>query len=230
MKRLLLLYLSFLFVSLIYGQKFPENKYKSGHSLRDYIEESNERSRVFSQSFYYTRMGFLNPTFGEKIKEGALKARYGLALNNRVALNPVFMDANFYYQNYHSSNFKSLYGKGAEFSASLILMPLNYKTSSVVIPYIGAGYQFADIVGKDSTGTFRANVSSPIWKTGLALHLHEDFYLDFQYKQSMFGNQERKFNQYSMGIGVRGPALRLFWGGVGTVALGLGALALAGML
>lgn len=221
----------FLFIALssctlcMYAQKFPANKYSTGNSLGDYVERAKERSRVYTLHIGYARMSFLNPTFGKNRKEGIISPDIGFYLNNRVAINPFALDLNLFYQGFSvKEDINNAFCLGAEISASTIILPLNYHISSVFAPYIGAGYQFAGLYATNNADKKESavNVSSPIWKVGATVNLHQNFSLDFQYKQSMFGNKDRQNNQWLVGMGFRGKALYI----PGTVALILAGIVL----
>ena len=192
--------------------KFPAGKYSDNTSLSDYVEACKERTRVVGMGLYYSQMGLLNPVFGEGIKTQSLRQTWGAAANFRFRIAPLFIDAEGQLHNYRSEilaqNFIHL---GSEISLSSVVLPIHYKSLAVLQPYLGAGYHYGVLVSSGGSNGSQAQIESPFFKTGLMLNIHENFYVDASYRQSMFGDPTREWNGFNAGIGLRGKALGQFW-------------------
>lgn len=212
------------FVLIIYNQIhaqsiFPQNKYKGKlyYSIKDYRKQLKNKSRVYGMSISYSDLKFFNTpkdTVGDRINNINIKNKWSVGINNRILISPLIIDLNGYYGKYKSSIIDTVKYKtiGAEVSISLILFPIHFKLCPYIQPYTGVGYM-KGMVQSNEKAMKDYVFQSPIWKTGAMINLHQNFYFDFQYKQSMLYNK-RNFNQWQAGVGLRGKPVLSFWSAV----------------
>jgi hypothetical protein len=204
----------------LYSQKdnLPENKYKDGTQLRSFLTQPGRSMKGLSLSIGYQGGQFLNPQYGLLSKEKFLKQRYGILVDFRKVLYPVIIDLGFFvtnFQNETSASGNPLVHRGIDIAVSTALLPLAFRISRLLVPYIGLGYQFSDVYETNSSGFSNTafpktseiassmHVWQPVWKTGLMINVVPRFIVNFEYRQSLMLNDEKALNQYNVSIGYR---------------------------
>jgi len=168
-------------------------------------------------SYGYHQTNFLNYVFNQHLKNGDIQKEWGNVLNLRITASyPLMIDLAYF-----SSQFtvKDVYGwqntdttrvrhRGGELALSLPLL----SATRYFIPYIGAGYQFAQLyVGPPVVQTegvdysdivvMSKNTFSPIYKLGVMLNFNIMSY-SVEYKHS-FINNKLQFYQLSVNLGLK---------------------------
>lgn len=154
----------------------------------------------FHYSYQYTDFSFDN--IGSKYLEN-MQQTYGNSFNLRYQFYPILIDASAfasYFNLFYANDYEYIVHSGAGFSVSYIL-PVN-KKSDKIFPYIGVGYQYSTLWG-DEYG----DLKSPFWKAGAIVNFNQYIYLNLEYRASAKYKMSYPFNQFSVGIGMRGKPL-----------------------
>ncbi len=194
----------------LYSQKdkFPVRRYNEGYSFGEIRESQQEAVRVYSQSLGLTYTSLVLPDKSQN--EIGLNASF----NNRFIVAPVMADIDF-------SRFIS---SGALRDAISLEGTLNFalpvrRRSGFFMPYLGAGYSYIGITDY--------NMSNPLAKAGFMLNFRQNFFMDFQYKQTIPLQHAASISQIGFSIGTRGKPLAVTWEAIGCVALLVGAIVLS---
>jgi hypothetical protein len=196
----------------------PENKYKEGDLLSDFLNNPKSETKGTTFQIGYTGGQFLNAQFGLLTKENLIAPKYGLFVGLKKIYYPIIIDLDAFvskYDNYTSANSYTVVHQGFNFSISTAILPIHLKISSIIMPYIGVGYQLSDLLETSNVSFFKitfpksdaitslVKTNQPIWKIGILFNLAPVLF-SFEYKQSlMINGNEKALNQYSIGLGYR---------------------------
>lgn len=152
----------------------------------------------FHYSYQHTSFAYSDFNFSH------LKQSYGNSFNLRYLYHPIILDYSTfssYFSAYISTDIQFIKHRGFELSVAYVL-PI-FKNSNKISPYIGAGYQFSTIYAEDNYKSISA-----LWKAGTMLHFSENFFINLEMKSSFKYKMAHPFNQYSVGIGIRGEPFK----------------------
>ncbi len=193
MKRITLLFVGLLITIVSYGQ------YSNSPTPSKLFFKKNLKYLIHP-SFIYS---FQNTNFYSSNINGYdfINKRYSDEYLLRWTVYPVILDAGINVSRYKIGE-ENLNLTGYNFSGSLCL-PYSIKLSKNIAPYVGIGYQ----------DYFKYNGASTYWKTGIMISMFKGDFSDgliiinAEYKQSLNANIPNSFNQFSVGIGLRGEAM-----------------------
>jgi len=193
MKRITLLFIGLLIASISFGQ-YSNSSTPSKLFFKDNLKY------LIHPSFIYS---FQNTNYYSGNIEGYnfIDRRYSDEYLLRWTVYPVILDAGISVSRYKIGEEK-LNLMGYNLSGSLCL-PYNLKLSKYISPYIGIGHQ----------DYFKYNGASTYWQAGIMISMFRGSYSDgliiinTEYKQSFNPNDPNSFNQFSIGIGLRGEAM-----------------------
>ncbi len=191
------------------------------------FQEAKDYTKALEFSGGWFRSEFLNENFSQNLENGNIKHDLGGIFRTRLVAYPFLYDFEWFFSKYDLDNeqptlssYTSLYHhvrhRGINVAMSLVLIP----TSKYITPYVGAGYQFAElgnvepIFNLDSesdipnnTNPFESNIkmNTPFWKVGLTITPHKSFSVSGEFRNSLGLEDGRAFNQYSITANWRIP-------------------------
>lgn len=193
------------------AQEIPVKKYDTNVTYQSYIDKIVPTQRKNSFFVGYSSKSFLNAHYGELVEEQKIKSSYGVAIGYRKNIQKmILLDLNAHFHQITNEELK-LSNYGGEIAAGLILLPFTLKMTSYVQPYAMIGYQYSAIGIMGSTSAVMVedfkekttDVSAPIWKTGLMVNITPIFFINGEYKQSFSSKNDRNFNNWFFGFGLR---------------------------
>ena len=162
----------------------------------------------------YKRISFFNTTYFQNNEDGTIKNKGGanIAIEYRIWI--FRLDVGGYYTWYSSdydsskaeSNFRIC---GLDAFASFLPMPDLGHISSIIVPFIGVGYQSASLQQTEETKDNKTDVKSsvglggPLWKAGVQINLGANFFINGEYKQSLLLGTDKASSAFVVGLGIR---------------------------
>ena len=212
---LLSLTLLIVFNNPIYSQndKFPENKYKDGHTFNSIFKKPKKLKKA-SISYGSHKTYFLNSSFYQHIKDGIIQRKFGGVFKFQQIIYPFIIDADWFSSKYILNGNYGLFPDNInirQHGLSLFCsatFPALIK-SNIFFPYIGIGYQASaletghEIYGKAASEPLsNFNTSAPMWKIGFDLKLYQLYFLAVEYRQTLMLNNDKSFNQLAILLGI----------------------------
>ncbi|NOQ26531.1 MAG: hypothetical protein GQ564_14325 [Bacteroidales bacterium] len=205
MRKIVLSLAGLLVVSFVYGQIYSRETTPTKSLFGDSFEYLIHPSFIYSMQ----STSFYDSEFFNELNNGKLDRRYSDEYLLRWTIYPVILD--FGLSSSRFTNKDSAFAlSGLNYSGSLCL-PYSIEFSKYITPYIGIGHQTY----------FKYNSASTYWKAGVMINIirgsHNEglFIINAEYKQSLNVSGAHGFNQFSVGIGIRGDALYYTLGGIG---------------
>lgn len=208
------------------NQELKLDKSPQGRSLSDFFSVLRKKT-VGGIGGGYQQASFFNPTFFNNVNNSAIKNKGGYEVSMFFNITPVMLDlayfrsafevnSNAYYYDYPK---KSTGMQGIDVYLSYApLLPDWGKISEIITPYIGLGYQSAQLFVKDdsksdsgNSGSSNSNssnfiatygVSSPMWKGGVRFNLGPVF-IKGEYKQGLSLSKPEAMRLISISAGIK---------------------------
>lgn len=209
MKKYLLI-IQFLVITNMFSQEVPVNKYDTSISYLTFKNKLvNGKTNLFG--FNYNKTNYLNSFYGTEVENGNIKYQFGVSLYYRKRVAKQFIiDAEVFY-NLLKSHELTISNYGGDISFGIVLIPFSLKLTTVLQPYLSIGYQqsLMNIEGSTSDALVKdykektTDTSAPIWKAGMMIHISKSIFFNAQYMQSLSSKNDRDFNSWSAGIGIK---------------------------
>ena len=186
------------------------HKFKLNNNDANRISDFTSEMKKAAIHVNYSQIGFFNPTYFQNIEDEVLENKGGVnvTIERRVWL--FRFDIGGFYNWYTAKDNNGNYQvRGLDAFVSFLPMPDWGKISKVVVPSIGLGYQTASLeqTETDSNDKTEAIASlglgGPLWKAGLQINLGSSFFINGDYKQSLFLNKNKATNTLAIGVGIR---------------------------
>lgn len=210
----------------------PSMKYDKAKTFKDYKTTRKNAIRGYTWTIGYNNSSFLTSQFGNSVKNNNIQFRYGIFWNQEFQMYPFVFNlktsnANFRLQDATYEINHKVKQRNLEIGTNLILDIPFGKLSKILIPYIGAGYNFSSL--KDSlridadyfvdgysgylTPTPLAPVeesgfiiSGPFFKTGTRININNNLFITGEYMQTFYARDSDfdfnyDYSQWSVGLG-----------------------------
>lgn len=183
---------------------------KAAKKRRKTIRVARQKAIIkkYTLELGYHRTEFNNTHFSILNESGQLKHDLGIYYKIEFPVYPFYLYGQYFQSDYKIVDvdnwpFEDDEISHAGYEVGVKLAPLAYsKISKVIIPRIGAGYQFSSVCGNcegetKSVATFR----NPIAKVGVLLILGKNIHLNVEYSKTFISQKEN--TQIEAGLGIR---------------------------
>lgn len=227
LEKMCVAFLLLFFNLTLFGQNFhiPSKRFE-----RDDLNKVRKKYQEnFSGSMFgvgYHVSNFLTPDFNKYSKSGNVKHVFGYNVGIGYTWYNSFMDINWFMSRYKidvnfddffqykdSTDFKIKH-RGFDVSYCLRLIPSKNRWTKNLMPYLGLGYSFSNLVAttdikKNETTTEydvvkgKLSTKGLVWKPGIFIHLGKICRLRLEYKQTFrerFKLNKSQFQEFSATI------------------------------
>ena len=231
---LLVLIITQLFSASIFGQRMslPSMKFDNAKTFKEYKINRIKAIRGYTWTLGYNNSSFLTSQFENSVQNNKINYRYGIFWNQEFQLYPFIFNlktsnANFRLQDdIYGINHK-IKQRNLEIGANLILDIPFSRLSKILIPYVGAGYNFsslhdslridADYFVDGYSGYVTPTplaaveesgfiISGPFFKTGTRINISNNLFVTGEYMQTFYARDsdfgfDYNYSQWSVGLG-----------------------------
>lgn len=212
-------------VSVAQNYQIPSGRFEKG-SLNKVKKEHQEyySGAMFGAGYHVSN--FLTPDFNKYLKTGNVKHMYGYNAGVGYAWYNSFIDINWFMSRYKIDvNFDDFFHykdsvdfrikhRGFDVSYCLRLVPSTKEWTKKLMPYLGLGYSFSNLVAttdiqkNDSTTEYdvvkeKYSTKGLIWKPGILIYMGKVVRLRLEYKQvfpERLKLNKSQFQEYSATI------------------------------